>query len=276
MKTFREQIAKILLERNNEIADDKLNEATTQAAETLMTYIQQWNAESRNHALCNMLERRQWQDGKLILDCNFNGKQYPKELPLKIAYERYQYGYQRHQVFPTFSFPDAVKRIPDNLKEDWAEEIKGLFSDINRHSISEIKIISLGKNVKSLGIGNPHTYVHWESQVSYYEQAQNAINSFVENREGWQYLTTANLQDKTRSKEVSKVIEDILASADAAIKPSCEAVKEQDRRLRIRQDATRARNNVIYLQEFFAKYDESSDCLNAVSDHINETETKSL
>lgn len=65
MKTFREQIAEILLKKYNEIDESKLNESSTQAAETLMTYIRQWNAESRNHALCNMFERRQWKDGRL-------------------------------------------------------------------------------------------------------------------------------------------------------------------------------------------------------------------
>lgn len=260
----------------------KLDEATTPAAETLITYIRQWpdQYKSRNQALGRLLECDRWNDkGELVLECDFKGRPYPMELPLDMAYEAYQFGDQRQTFFPMYSFPDGVKRIPENVTEDWADEIKGLFHDINKLTLSAVKIISLGKQVKCYGVNNPHAFAHWDRIVSEWKDAQAAIDAFAATRKGWEYLTIANIQNPKHSEEMSKVITELLAKADEIVEPSVKAIREQDRKMYIGQDATVARNDVKTLRAFFKKYgavESASEVLETLSNKINNVESVAL
>jgi hypothetical protein len=201
------------------------------------------------------LECRRWNDkGEIVLETDFKGKQYPIRAPLSLAYESYQYGDQRKQFFPSYSFASAVANIPANITKDWEEEIKGLFCDMGKMPLSAVKSICLGKWIKMLGVNNPHAYAGWEREVSDWQAAQKAIDAFVVARKGWEYLVSTNLQDPKHKREMSNVLEDILAKADAVVAPSMDAIREQDRRLNIRRDATSARNDVTSLKTFFSKY----------------------
>lgn len=282
-KSFREQMIVVLNERYPDPSGEEMKrylaESTTPTAETLITYIRQWPEQqsSRNQALGRLLECDRWNDrGELTLEANHKGKPYPARLPLAMAYEWYQFGDQRRQFFPAYNFPSALKRIPANATEDWVEEIKGLFNDINRASVSAIKIISLGRCVKMLGVGNPHAYAQWNRQISEWTDAQNAINEFVIAREGWKHLTTENLQNPKHKAAMSTILEDILAKADEIVEPSVNAILEQDRRLSIRQDATGARNKVKGLQGFFKSYGHEITSLEFLSGMINDVEAHNL
>jgi len=282
-KTFREQMAIVIAERyrnDTQMAKRYLKEATTHAAETLITYIRQWPEQhkSRNQALGRLLERQRWNDqGELVLDTNHRGRAYPAKLPLAMAYEWYQFGDQNKQFYPMYSFADGVNSIPANAKKDWMEEIQGLFMDINRMSLGAFKAICLGKWVKSYGTSNPHTFSNWEREVSEFTKAQEAINRFVATRNGWEYISTENMQNPTHKAEMSKVIMDILAKADEAVEPAVKAIREQDRQMYIRQDATRARNNVKYLRDFFKKYAQPNpNALELVAGIINDVEAQTL
>ena len=46
----------------------------------------------------------------------------------------------------------------------------------------------------------------------------------------------------------------ILAKADAQVEPAFKLIKESDRKLYIRQDATRAHNKLATVETFFKKY----------------------
>ena len=281
-KTFREQLEVIFRERYRSEGEERIQKRLTEvdnpAARTLITYIQQWPMPSRNQALGRLLEVQRWNDsGELVLEVDFKGKTYPPKAPLELAYESYQYGDQRKQYFPMYSFPSALKCIPDNVTEHWEKEIKGMFHDMSFMSLKAIKIIALGKWVKMLGIGNPHTYAGWQRQVSEWEEAQKAIDAFVVNRKGWEYLTSENIQKPIHREEMSKVLEEILFKADEVVEPSFAAIKEQDRRLYIGQDATHARNNVKSLMKFFKKYGEKEDNIFIIiGELIDQTERNNL
>ena len=61
------------------------------------------------------------------------------------------------------------------------------------------------------------------------------------------------------------------------VEPAIEAIKEQDRRLYIRQDATYARNNVSSLNKFFTKYGANHfGLIKWVGGAIDVVETESL
>lgn len=258
-KTFEQQLLPILKERfRNDESDVKrhLKEASTPAAQTLIKYMRQWEYKSRNIALSRLIECRRWNDkGEFVLERDFKGKEYPTKVPLWMAWEWYVYGDQRQEVMPSFTF-DYVKQLPDNMTEDWQEEVKGLFRDINRRPLSEFKLIAIGKAVKSLGANNPYAVAQWERNVNDFKKAQEAINAYVKDRKGWDYLTTENLQNPKHSKEMSKVLGDILAKADEIKEPAYKAIREQDRKMHIRQDATGARNDIKTLKGFFQKYSE--------------------
>jgi len=283
-KSFREQMAAVIEKRyKNDSADSKkryLAEATTPAAETLIINIRQWPSlySSRNQALGHLIESHRWNDkGELVLERNFKGRAYPMELPLHMAYERYRFGDLRHTYFPSFSFSGALKVIPSQIAKDWEAEVKELFQDINGISISAVKIIALGKAVKSLGVGNPYTYVEMDRHVTDWKNAQTAIDAFAMNRKGWEYLTVASLQDPKPKQEMSKVLEDILAKADEVVEPSFKAIREQNRRLYIRQDATGARNHIKSLTGFFKKYGQTDlSGLTPVTELINSLEKQCL
>lgn len=258
-KSFREQMEVVINERHS--SDDakykkqKLDKATTPAAETLITYIRQWNFGSRNIALGRLLECDRWtNEGTLTLERNHKGKPYPVKLPLSFAYERYMYGDQKRQYFPMYSFVRGVNNIPANLTDDWAAELKGMFFDLCRVPLNDVKLIALGKWVKSLGANNPHAIAGWERNVTEWQDAIKAINAYVKDRDGWQHLDSTNLQKPESKREMSKVLDDILANADAVKEPAFKALKEQSRRDRIRQDATHARNSIKELKGFFQKY----------------------
>jgi hypothetical protein len=263
---------------DEEHIQEKLNDSTTPAAETLITYIRQWPMPSRNQALARLLEVDRWNDkGQLMLEVDFKGKTYPPKAPLMLAWESYMYGDQSKQFFPMYSFPNAVKRIPENVTEDWAAEIKELFYDMSRVSFKAVRMIALGKMVKQYGISNPHTYVTWQRMVQEWEDAQKAVDAFVVTRKGWEHLTSVNIQNPKHSAKMSKVFEDILAKADEIIEPSHKAIKEQDRRLYIRQDATGARNHVKSLGKFLKKYGASNEvALHHLNDIINILEGETL
>jgi hypothetical protein len=256
MKSFRDQIIAVMKQRNTgEVRTKDVDECSTSAAQTLMTYIRQWNFASRNTALGRLLECDRWtKEGTLSLETNWKtGKPYPCKLSLDIGYQRYRYGDQTAQWFPNMA-ANRIKLIPDNVTEDWAAELKEMFADINRMPLNDFKLISLGKAVKSIGGSNPHAIAQWEREVSEFKAVQAAIDAFVVTRKGWEYLTTANMQNPKHGQEMSKVLCDILAKADAAKEPAFKALKEQHRRDNIRRDATYARNNVKELKGFFQKY----------------------
>lgn len=281
-KSFRELLVPVIEERyRNDVESQKrhLKEASTKAAETLITSIRQWPGQysSRNQALGRFLESDRWnKDGDIVLEKDIKGRPYPLRLPLSLAYEVYIYGDQRKQYYPSFSFPSGLKRIPSNLAEDWVEEIQGLFNDINRMPLKAFKLICLGKWVKSYGTNNPYAIVNWERECNDFEKAQKAIDEFVANRDGWTHLTVDNLQNPKHNVELSKVLTDILANADAIVEPAGKAIREQDRQMNIRQDATQARNSVKRIKEFFISYGTRVDCLDLVDSNINQTETKCL
>lgn len=287
-KTFQEQLLPILEERFRNSASEvkrHLKEASTPAAQTLIKYIRQWEFKSRNVALARLIECDRWNDkGELVLERNFKGKEYSCKMPLAMAWECYVYGDQRTQVVPMYSFANHVKKIPANITKDWAEEVKGLFNDINRMTVGAFKIIDLGKCVKSYGVGNPYTFSEWDRHVSDFKEAQVAIDIFVVPRKGWEYLTTSNLQNPEHGEAMSKILEDILAKADEMVEPSVKAIREQDRKMYIRQDATHARNNVKKLRAFFKKYGPADSCtlagganiLDSIGGEIDEVEIKLL
>lgn len=260
-KTFRDQIETILLERATgfpkKVSKRDLDESTTPAAQSLITYIRQWPTlySCRNDALLHLLESRDWdKNGGMLPGKDYKGKPYPLRLSLELGFERYRYGDQKKSAFPSFSFPSCLKSIPAKIEPSWEVEIQDLFRDINKAPLSAVKIIALGRCVKSLGIGNPHTYAQWDRWVSEWKDAQVAIDAFVVNRKGWENLTTKHLQDPKPRAGFAKELEDILARADAVVEPSFTAIREQDRRLHIRQDATGARNDIKGLKGFFKKY----------------------
>ncbi len=284
-KTFREQMKAVIAERHS--SDDAesqkrhLDEATTPAAETLITYIRQWNYGSRNIALGRLLETNRWTDkGTLALEADHRGKQYPVKLPMSFAYERYMYGDQQRQYYPN-SLAGHIKDIPANVMQDWAEEIQGLFYDINKVSLKEFKLIALGKWVKSYGASNPHAIAGWDRDVSEWKETQAAINAFVVTKgKGWAHLTTENLQKPAAKVEMSKVLTDILANADAIVEPAFAAIRKQFRRDRIREDATHARNDIKGLKGFFQKYgvsiDRFSHILTLLGGIVDDTESQVL
>lgn len=256
----------------------KLKEATTPAAETLITYIRQWNFGSCNIALGRLLECDRWQkDGTLALERDFKGKPYPCKLPLSFAYERYMYGDQRRQYYPN-SLASRIKLIPANITPDWAEHLQGMFFDMQRVSLKEFKLIALGKWVKSYGGSNPHAIAGWDRYVSEWKETQAAIDAFVVGKgKGWGHLTTENLQKPAGKVEMSKVLCDILANADAVVEPAFKALQEQARRDRIRQDATMARNDIKGLKGFCQKYGVALPPeLEALGKLINDTESQTL
>jgi hypothetical protein len=220
--------------------------------------------------------RDRWaDDGRLVLERDFKGKDYPNRLPLELAYDWYRYGDQRKQFWPMYNFPDGVKRIPDNVTPDWVKQIQGLFFDMGRTPLSAVKIVCLGQEVKSLGVHNAHTFAAYDRMVNEWIAAQKAIDEFCANREGWKHLTSANLQNPEHGKEMSKVLDDILAKADEMVGPSYNAIREQDRRMYARQDATYARNNVKSLGGFFEKYSEPvPECLTLVGGIIDDIESR--
>ena len=131
--------------------------------------------------------------------------------------------------------------------------------------------------MKSLGSTNPHAIAQWEREVSEFKAVQEAINAFVVTRKGWEYLTTDNLQDFKHKVEMSKVLTDILANADAVVEPAFKAIKEQFRRDKIRQDATYARNSIKELKGFFQKYATPiPNALTLLSGIINDVESQTL
>lgn len=282
MKTFQQQLLPILTDRFRGHEGDikrHLDEASTPAAQTLITYIRQWEFGSRNIALGRLIECERWNDkGELVLERDFKGKSYTtKNVPLAMAWERYVYGDQRQQYIPMYSFASSMKRIPKHIEESWAEEIKGLFYDVNHMSVTAFKIISLGKCVKALGVGNPHTFAQWSREVREFKDAQKAIDDFVVTREDWKHLTTESLQNPKHREEMSKVLEDILAKADSAVEPSMKAIREQDRRLYIRQDATHARNDVKSLGKFFKKYSQPEvNALTLIGGMVDDVEAQTL
>jgi hypothetical protein len=157
-------------------------------------------------------------------------------------------------------------------------EIKGLFNDIQRVSMKEFKLIALGKWVKSYGVSNPHAIAGWDRDVSEWEAVQKDINAFVSTKgDGWAYLTTTHLQEPLSKKEMSDVLEDILANADAIKEPAFKAIKEQYRRERIREDATHARNRIKDVKAFFQKYGvEIPNALTLLGGIINDVESQVL
>lgn len=273
MKSFREQLQSVMQKRDKEIDPQKFKEATTPAAQTLITYIRQWNFGSRDIALGRLLECDRWTDkGTLELECGHKGKPYPLKLPLSLAYERYMYGDQTYQFFPSYRFVAGIKNIPDNLTDDWAAELKGMFFDMGRLTVDDVKLISLGKWVKSLGSNNPHAIAGWNRNVTEWQDAQKAIDNYCLGRKDWENLRSANLQDPLHKQEMSKVLSDILTNADAIVEPAFKALKEQEKRDRIRQEATFARNNVKDLKAFFQKYNIASSILDVIVNLISNTE----
>lgn len=279
MKSFREQIAFIM---NNYAGGGKfaseIDECATPAAQTLMGHIRRWPLPTGPQAVAAFLTRKNWdKNGNLVDDTDHKGKPYPFRVPLAIAYESYKYGYQKKPYFPSWDFPSAVKSIPENVSPDWAEEIKDLFSSINRMSVHDFKIIALGKQVHGYGSTNPHTFSSWERMTDEFIAAQKAINEFVLTRKGWIHLTTDNLQNPKHKIEMSKVLGDILAKADENVEPARKAIAEQDRRLEIRQDATRARNDVKRILEFFQSYEiDNKDLIDSLKSAITSAEQKVL
>ncbi len=284
MKSFQEQLWPVIQERHR--SDDEasqkrhLKEASTPAAETLMTYIRQWNSGSYNIALGRLLECDRWQkDGTLALECDHKGKPYPVKLPLSFAYERYMYGDQQKQYYPN-SLAYHIKDIPANITPDWAEHVQSLFYDIQKVPLREFKLIALGKWVKCYGASNPHSIAGWDRDISEWKDTQAQIDAFVRGKgKGWEHLTTEHLQRPSAKVEMSKVLCDILANADAIVEPAFKALKEQARRDRIRQEATYARNNVKELKGFFQKYGLGVSAFNALTDLgkvINDTESQTL
>lgn len=259
-KSFKDQLRPILEERfkNSPIegeVDRQLELATTPSAETLITYIRQWKFQSGQIALGRLLECDRWnKKGELVLEKNFKGKPYPFQLPLAIAWDWYMYGYQGSLYIPNYSFPNCLKRIPDNMTDDWANEIKDLFGEITRTPIGDVKLIILGQCVKSYKATNPHCITWWNRQVEEFIAAQKAVDEFVKNRKGWEHLTVENSQNPKHKLEMSKVLTDILVKADELVEPAIARIKESDRKLYARQDATYARNNIKTLRGFFKKY----------------------
>jgi hypothetical protein len=282
MKSFRKQMTKVISERYRsdgaESQKHYLDEATTHSAETLITYIRQWPTPSRNQVLARLMECRRWNDkGQIVLECDFKGKPYPCKLPLKLAYEAYQFGDQRNQVWPMYNFPEAIKHIPANVTEDWLEEIKHLFYDINKLSVKAAKLINLGQQIKLLGLNNPYTFAGWNRQIEEFIGAQKAIDEYVAGKKDLEYLSTKNLQNPKHGQEMSKILEDILAKADETVEPSFKCIREQDRRLHVRQDATYARNNVKSVAGFFKKYEaEQPDLISSLGNMINFVETHNV
>lgn len=275
-KSFEDQLLPILKARfrdNDDEVKRHLKEASTPAAQTLIQYIRQWEFGSRNIALERLIDCNRWNDkGELVLERDFKGKPYPPKVPLAMAWDWYVYGDQREQVIPGYSFAGNVKKIPDNITNDWQVEVKGLFIDINRMPLNTFKIVALGSCVRQFGAQNPYTFTYWDRQSSEFKAAQEAINAFVVTRkdEGWKHLTTTNLQDPKSGKEMSKIISDILARADELVEPSIKAISEANKKMYARQDATRARNDIKTLKGFFKKYgSEPTDALEIVRERID-------
>lgn len=279
MKSFREQLAVVMKERDKMVSQRDINECSTPAAQTLITYIRQWEFGSRNIALTQLLECDRWsKDGTLVMEKDFKGKAYPFRMSLMQGYEAYRYGDQREQFWPSYSFVRGIKNIPNNLTEDWAKELQGLFFDMGRLSIKAIKLICLGKCVKSYGVGNPYCYATWQREVGEWEEAQKAVDEFVTAKgRGWTHLTSKHLQDPNSHKGFAEEITKILANADAIVEPSIKAIQEADKKMYIRQDATRARNDVKTIKGFFQKYGQPTcEALNVVGEAINLTESEAL
>ncbi len=281
---FQKQLLPILEKRfrdNESEVNRHLKEASTPAAQTLITVIRQWEFASRNIALARLLSCDQWTDkGTMVLERDCKGKPYPLKVPLAMAWDWYVYGDLHEQVVPDYGFAGRIKNIPANVTKDWAEQIKELFHDINRMSLATFKTIILGKCVKSYGVSNPHAFTWWDRQVSEFKDAQKAIDAFVVTRKGWEYLTTENLQNPKHAEEISKVLTDILARADELVEPSQKAIEKRDRELYIRQDATRARNDIKTLTSFFKKYGidnkSAARALAQLSRVINDAESQTL
>jgi hypothetical protein len=210
------------------------------------------------------------------LERDFKGKDYPFELPLEEAWERYCYGDQQQQYFPN-SLASRIKAIPENVTEDWAKEIKDLFNDMGKMPFAAVKIIALGKNAKTYGVGNPHGFANWDRMLSEWKETIEEIDKFVVTRKGWEHLTSENLQNPKHREGMSKVLSDILANADAIVEPSFKAIREQSRRDRIREDATHARNEIKELKGFFQKYATPvPNALELVGKIINDVESQTL
>jgi hypothetical protein len=122
-------------------------------------------------------------------------------------------------------------------------------------TLQDFKLIALGKWIKSYSSSNPHAIAGWDRDVSEWKSTQAAINAFAAARgKGWEHLNSDHVQAPIHKKEMSDVLSDILAGADAIKEPAFKAIKEQARRDRIRQDATYARNSIKELKGFFQKY----------------------
>lgn len=281
-KTFREQMLAVIQDRYKEPDQVKryLAEVNNPAAETLITYIRQWPSlhKSRNQALTRLLECDRWNDkGELVLERNHKGKVYPNRLPLDIAYDWYRYGDQTKQVFPMYSFPKAVDRIPKKIQKDWEAEIKELFADINTMSVNAFKLVALGTWVKRYGLTNPHAMAGWDRNVSEFQDAQKAIDAFVVTRKGWEHYRTENMQNPSHKEGLSKVLQDILVKAGEAVEPAIKAITEQDRRMNIRQDAHRAKSQVKSLSKFFASYKQPvPNALELLEGIISDVENQTL
>lgn len=281
MKDFQKQLLPILEDRfrgNSSEVKRHLKEASTPAAQTLITYIRQWGFQSRNIALGRLLETDRWNDdGELVLERNFKGKAYPMRIPLAMAWDWFVYGDQKTEFIPNYSFADSVKKIPANAKETWLEQIQKLFYDINHRSIEEFKIIVFGRTVKSYSLGNPYTYIWYNTQVKEFIAAQTAINEFVMGRKGWEYIQTENLQNPNHKTEMSKVLQDILAKADERVEPAQKQWNESERKMYIRQEATQARNDIKTLTSFFKKYGVTEpSALKMLANIINDVESQAL
>lgn len=280
-KTFREQLAVVISKRYpRENIDRYLDESSTPAAETVINYIRQWPSQysSKNKAVCRLIECQRLNDkGEFVLEKNFKGHPYPFDQSLKFAWNAFWFGDLQLNVWPMYNFASSIKHIPDNIPADVAELIKDLFLHINKTPLKEAKLIRLGKDVAQYGANNPHTIVNWERVMSEFEKAQKAIDEFVVNRQGWEYLTTENLQNPKHAEEMSKVLCDILAKADEAIEPAFKACADRDRYHHVRQDATRARNYVKHLAEFFQTYEQMDvSSLESIKELIDASETRIL
>jgi len=260
-KTFREQVQEAWLSEHNEITPECLDEMTTPAAEACIKKIRQWPGQypSANSVVQFLLEHNRW-DGNVLKDDDCNDidyrtkKPYPYRLPLAMACDRFMYGDQRRFPHPYFAFADKIKFIPDSVTDDWKKLIRSLFWDYTRRTEVEVKILCLGLCVVSSSFSNPHAIARYETMVGEWKDIRTAIDAYCEGREGWNHLTTKSQHEPKRKSEFSNFLEGILMEADRRVAPSYAALKNQERRLKIGNETSRAINNLQEVEGFFQEY----------------------
>lgn len=174
----------------------------------------------------------EWVDGALVNGdrSKFEG---PHIVTMAYAKQVYLYGSQRH----TTMFGHCSKtyapffHIPKDIKPEWLEVLKNFLYYINHLVEKEYKLYVLSYYVKCYSLTNPHAYINYDRACAEFKELREYSNQLAKDLD-LEHISVDSLHNpvkvKEHAQEFSKMITEILDSAEGHVQGSYSHIKQQD------------------------------------------------